>query len=208
MDIKPLLKEAKRLLKKNPRDDIHDLSHHQRIWSNVQTLIKSIEKPLNLEVLQVATMWHDVMIHQESLSLGEKGLSKETREYLQKLMQGKDYDQDFMTAVLNAIKQHGFLTKYQMTLEGKILFDADKLDALNPIRYRRIIAGIKNKRLSKVQTFLIANAAKLWLRTMKNRYHLEKSKKIHDQLIRDLQKDKEAIQVAKEWGVDIEQLVK
>jgi len=59
MDIKPLLKEAEQLLKKNPRDDIHDLSHHQCVWSNVQTLIKSIKKPVNLDVLQVATMWHD-----------------------------------------------------------------------------------------------------------------------------------------------------
>lgn len=208
MDLKPLLKEAERLLKQNPRDDIHDHSHHLRVWLNAQIIADSISKPVDLSVLHVASMWHDVMIRKESLSLGEKGLSKETREYLQQFMQDKGYSSDFAASVLKAIKHHGFLTKYQMTVEGQILFDADKLDVLNPVRYSRIMAGIKNKRLSRVQTFLIANAAKLWLKTMRSRYHFEKSRAMHDQLIKALLKDKDALQLAKKWGVEIEKLVK
>jgi HD superfamily phosphodiesterase len=86
MDIKPLLSEAERLLKTNPRDDIHDLSHHQRVLDNVQEISKSLDQPVDKNVLQVATMWHDVMIKPESLALGSEGLFQETVEYLEDFM--------------------------------------------------------------------------------------------------------------------------
>jgi hypothetical protein len=120
----------------------------------------------------------------------------------------KGFDQPFITSVLNAVKHHNFLTKHQMSLEGKVLFDADKLDALNPVRYKRIIAAIKNKQMSKVQTFLMVEAAKLWLRTMRSRYHFPISRELHDKLIAKLVTDREAIEVAKKFGVDIVELVK
>lgn len=65
-----------------------------------------------------------------------------------------------MEAELDAITQHNFFTKRQMTIEGKLLFDADKLDAFAPESYRKIIAAIKNKKISKLQTLLYVNAQK------------------------------------------------
>ncbi|HEX7017414.1 MAG TPA: HD domain-containing protein [Patescibacteria group bacterium] len=208
MNISPLLKEAERLLKANPRDEIHDLSHHQRVWKNALLIVGSLSEPIDKNVLQVATMWHDVMISPVSLSLGSEGLLNETISYLRHYMVENDYDQKFQKAVISAIEHHNFLTKFQMSLEGKVLFDADKLDALNPVRYRKIIEALKNKQIPKVQIFLLTQAAKLWLKTMRNRYHFKKSKELHDQLIADLLNDQDAIQTAKEVGVDIVKLVK
>ena len=119
-----------------------------------------------------------------------------------------EYDNVFQKVVIDAIKHHSFLTSFQRSLESKLLFDADKLDGFHPLRYRKIISGIKKKKLSKVQVFLIANAAKVWLKTMRSRYHFSKSREMHDTLMQALLSDKEAIQVAKEFGVDVVKLVK
>jgi HD superfamily phosphodiesterase len=208
MTINLLIAEAKRLLTANPRDNIHDISHHQRVWENVQTIVASLESEPDMEVLKVATFWHDVMIRPESLSLGADGLFEETVSYLVTFMKEKGYDETFQAAVMEAVKHHNFLTKFQQSLEGKILFDADKLDALHPIRYRRIIANIEGKKLSKVQLFLYVKAAKLWLKTMRSRYHFDISLAFHDQLIADLLEDDEAVKVAKKFGVDIVELTK
>ena len=208
MNITPLLKEAERLLKTNPRDEIHDLSHHQRVLENAQLIVDSLNKPVDKDVLQVATMWHDVMISPESLALGSEGLLQETINYLSQYMKEKKYDRKFQKSVIDAVTHHNFLTTFQMSLEGKILFDADKLDALNPIRYRKIIHALKNKQIPKVQVFLLTQAAKLWLKTMRSRYHFKKSKEIHDQSIARLLKDQDAVDTAKEFGVDIVKLVR
>lgn len=207
MDIQPLLAEAKRLLKSNPRDKIHDLSHHQRVWENAQQICSTVKDPFDKQALQVAVMWHDVMISDQSRELGSEGILEETTEYLVKLMEKHSYPAEFQQTVLEAVKHHNFLTRWQRNTEGKILFDADKLDALNPIRYRQIMDSISGKELSKPQILLYAQAAKLWLGTMRRRYHFTKSKQLHDELITNLLKDSKAIQMAKQWGVDIKKLV-
>lgn len=207
-EISPLVNEAERLLCAYPRDDIHDLSHHRRVWRNAQTISKSIRENVDMGVLHVAVMWHDVMISKESLSLGLAGVLEETMAYLSKLMDRRGYGERFRESVLDAIRHHNFLTKWQLTLEGKILFDADKLDALNPVRYRKMAEAIRTKRLSKTQVFLYAKAAKVWLKTMRSRYHFAVSRALHDKRIEALLKDREIIQTAKEFGVDIVKLVR
>ena len=208
MNISPLIDEAKRLLLKNPRDQIHDLSHHERVWQNALIISQSLPKEIDQDVLQAAVFWHDVMISPESLKLGSKGLLKETINVLDQFLTDKKYGAEFKEKVLAAVKHHNFLTNHQMNTEGKVLFDADKLDALHPTRYRQIIQSIQQKQLSKAEILVYAQVAKLWLKTMRSRYHFEVSKRMHDRLIKALLKDKEAVSVAKKYGVDIVKLVR
>lgn len=208
MNIKPLLAEAEKFLTENPRDHIHDLAHHQRVWENAQLILQSLNQQVDRDVLQVATMWHDVMLSQKSLNLGNKGLLQETIQFLQQSMIEKQYPIDFQKKVLDAIKHHNFLTRFQVNTEGKILFDADKLDALHPLRYRKIISALESKKINPVQISLLTKTAKLWLKTMRKRYHFEKSRELHDSLISEILKDKKALKMAKAHGVDVEKLVR
>lgn len=207
MTIQPLLDEARQLLTEHPRDDFHDWSHHQRVWENAQHIVQAEKLEVDLDVLSLAVCWHDVMMSPESLSLGDQKIVSQMLGHLRAQMKSQRLSSTFIAKVVDAIKPHGFLSKHQRTIESKILFDADKLDALNPVRYRRIISGIKNKKLSRLQVVLLANAARFWLSTMRKRYHFDTSRKIHDQLIKGLLSDQEAVTMANEWGVDIRKIV-
>ena len=207
MDIKPLILEAERLLRANPRDGVHGLDHHLRVWDGARGIVESLDEEVDREALQVAVMWHDVMISPESLSLGAEGLLAETVGHLAELMEKEGFEVEFRDKVLEAIRHHNFLTRRQMNVEGKVLFDADKLDALNPIRYLQIVESVKSRKLSKLQIFAYTKAAKLWLRTMRKRYHFEASRERHDELIEGLLADRETVEFARELGVDIEGLV-
>jgi len=207
-NLKTILDESANLLTKQPFDDAHDLSHHERVWENAQKIAGQIPEKLNRDALHVAVMWHDVMVGDEKL------LNKRHKNIglilnrLQLLMSENGFDSNFQKIVTEAIKHHEFGSKKQVNIEGKVLFDADKLDALNPTRYRKIINAIKSKKISKLQTFLYVQAAKLWLRTMRSRYHFEISKQMHDKLVAQLLQDKEAIDLGNELGVDIAKLAR
>ena len=207
MNINTLISEAKLLLRKNPRDNIHGIDHHHRVFENTQTISKSLDTAIDKDVLKVSAYWHDLMVYPESINLGSKGLLKQTLDYLKNLMEKNNYPKDFQKNVYKAIKQHNFFTSRQSSIEGKILFDADKLDVLHEKRYRKIVENIKSKKLSQFQIKAYTKASKIWLSNMRSRYHFEVSRQIHDQRVKSLLKDKSVVKFAKQHGVDIKKLV-
>ncbi len=203
-----LINKAKSLLKLHQYDVAHDLSHHERIWENAQKILKNENISVDEDALQTACFWHDIVLEPKHETEDRQLHINEILEYLKLCMQEEKFSNKFQITVLDAIRDHGFEKKRQLNPEGEVLFDADKLDALSPERYKKIIAAIKHKQLSKIKAFMYTQAAKLWLRTMRKRYHFETSRNIHDQKIERLLADKETIQFAKELGIDIPRLVK
>lgn len=203
-----LVNQAKALLQKHQYDIAHDLSHHERVWKLAQQILKHENLPVDKDALKMACFWHDVVLEPKDEQENRQIHINETLEYLRQRMQEEKFRPEFQTTVLDAIRDHGFEKKWQLNLEGEVLFDADKLDALSPERYTKVVAAIKHKQLSKIKVFMYTQAAKLWLRTMRKRYHFETSRKLHDQKIEQLLADTETIQLAKELGIDIRKLLK
>ena len=208
MNIAVLINEAERLLTKHPYDEGHDLSHHQRVLGNALEIVDSEEVGVDKDILQVACMWHDVVLEPKDEKEARQIHIDETLEYLHELMNKHGFNYEFISKVVRAIKDHGFEKRKQANLEGEVLFDADKLDALNPIRYKNLIKAIKAKKFSRFKILMYKQAAKLWLRTMRGRYHFESSKLMHDEMIVNLLKDKEALELGHQLGIDIVGLVK
>lgn len=206
--IELLIAEAEGLLSDHPFDELHDLDHHKHVWEKAQLIAKQIDGEVNKEALQVAVMWHDVMVGDET-QLDEKHKNIDMiLTYLVELMEKQGFDGAFQKVVTDAIRYHEFGTKKQVNTEGEILFDADKLDVLNPRRYRKLIRAVKNKKLSKFQIFVYVKTAKIWLSTMRRRYHFEISRKLHDEMVAKLLEDKEAVELGKKWGLDLAEVVK
>lgn len=207
-DINPLITKAKEILEKTPYDMGHDVFHHERVWGNAQIIVEKEKLHVDLDVLYVACMWHDVTLGKKDEAEARQLHIDETLDFLAELMKAEEFSESFRQQVIDAIRDHGFEKKKQANIEGEVLFDADKLDALDPNRYRKLVEAIQRKKLSRLKLFMYTQATKLWLRTMRNRYHFQTSKEIHDQRIQDLLQDTQTIQLAKELGVDIPKLIK
>lgn len=111
----------------------HDFEHTQRVY-NLAMRIGKIEKA-DLQVLGVAAFLHDIARNEEYVSKGKichavRG-SEVAEEILIKL--GVD-DLEFISKVKHCILAHRKRTStVPVSIEAKVLFDSDKLDAIGAI---------------------------------------------------------------------------
>ncbi|HLG90650.1 MAG TPA: HD domain-containing protein [Candidatus Saccharimonadales bacterium] len=113
---------------KNFVDPVHDLSHTERVAKNA-ILIAQHAGAKNLELIKLAAYWHDVgrtqglEIHEEPGAL----MAKED-------LISRGFDEETANLVYEAIRFHK-LSDNPLTIEGKIIRDADKLDFISLERW-------------------------------------------------------------------------
>ncbi len=203
-----LVVRAKQLLKKYAYDSAHDLSHHERVWDVAQEIVQREDLTLNIDALRVACYWHDLVLEPKAESEDRQKHLVETLNYLSKLMKSRGFKVSFRQRVCDAIKNHSYEKMKQLNIEGEVLFDADKLDAINPNRYRKLILAVSSKQISKFKVFMYRQAAKHWLKTMRDRYHFQASRIMHDKKMKQLLADRAIVQTAKDLGIDLNKLAK
>lgn len=137
LNISKLVLEAQRQLVFHPIDLAHDITHHNRVYEWSMTINK--EERLNADVylLTVCAWYHDIG--------GRKG---EDVELIKKLLGKNTDDTEFINKVITIIKEHSF-GEVQTSLESKILFDADKLEYVNPFRLLWFLRTYKDGLLTK-----------------------------------------------------------
>lgn len=202
-----LIQEAELLLSAQPYDFSHDQEHHRRVWATACAIMDQEQLEIDEEALQVACMWHDVVLETKDEQENRQTHIDETNSLLDTRMRELELDETFRETVLGAIRDHPYEKNVSRSVVGQVLFDADKLDALEPVRYREIMERIRNKTLSAFKKAMYVQAGKLWLRTMRRRYHFEASSVMHDARIEVLLADQEVLAVGKEIGLDIVKLV-
>jgi uncharacterized protein len=125
-------------------DPVHDFDHILRVLALTERI--GVAEGADLEVLRAAALLHDVG-RDEAEALGQdhaEYAAKRAREIL------ADSPSEKVEAVVKAIVAHRFRTgPPPATLEGRVLFDADKLDAIGAIGIARAFAysGRAGKRL-------------------------------------------------------------
>ncbi|MEK0319971.1 MAG: HD domain-containing protein [Nitrosopumilus sp.] len=124
--------------KRMENDSAHDYEHTMRVYKNAQQICKK-EKANETLVLSAALL-HDIVSYSKSnkrSKLSSIDSAKKSKNILEKF----NFSKKDITIILDAIRDHSFSqNKIPKTLEGQILQDADRLDALGAIGIARVFA--------------------------------------------------------------------
>lgn len=114
----------------------HDWEHTQRVY-NLCMHIGRVEGA-DLAVLEIAAYLHDVGRSYEDESKGEICHAEKGAEIARNLLAKYPIPDDQMGNIIHCIQSHRFRGDRQPeTLEAKVLFDADKLDAIGAVGIAR-----------------------------------------------------------------------
>ncbi|MBK5528248.1 HD domain-containing protein [Pseudomonas sp. TH06] len=134
----PLIDLAAELLPHalEPSDDgAHDIAHLQRVWHNVRTL--HAEEGGDLEVLLAATLLHDCVAIEKNSPLRSQA-SRLAAEKASAVLAEMNWPEEKIATVAHAIEAHSFSANITpLTLEAKIVQDADRLDSLGMLGVAR-----------------------------------------------------------------------
>ncbi len=139
----------------------HDLSHVLRVLNYAHLLSQG--KKVNAELLEAMCLLHDLVRvegEQEGISVSESAREAE------KILAECGYLPDELDKILRGIRSHSLVSiggvsgrfPEPETVEEKILFDADKLDALGPSGIIRWFISTSQKGMG------LADAANLYLK--------------------------------------------
>jgi uncharacterized protein len=119
-------------------DPAHDFDHIMRVYKNAQQIIK--KEKVNEKLVLSAVLLHDIVSFSKS-DKRSKNSSIESAKKAKTILKKYDFALDEIIIVCDAISEHSFSQKkIPKTIEGKILQDADRLDALGAIGIARVFA--------------------------------------------------------------------
>ncbi len=133
----------------------HNLDHVFRVY-NLCLLISKDEKDIDLEVLIPAALLHDIARVEESEDMtGEIDHAVLGSEIAADILRNLQYEEEKIEKIKHCIISHRFRTGNEPnTLEARILFDSDKLDAIGAIGIARtfMLSGQFGQRLAVDET--------------------------------------------------------
>lgn len=116
-------------------DGAHDLAHLLRVWHNAQR-IAAVEGG-ELEVLAAAVLLHDCVAIDKTSSLRTRA-SALAAERAGTILTELGWDESHIAAVQHAVAAHSFSAgTVPITLEARVVQDADRLDAIGYIGIAR-----------------------------------------------------------------------
>jgi uncharacterized protein len=127
----------------------HDFQHILRVYKNAEMISKQ-EKSVDLDVVLAAALLHDLVVYPKASTktINSPDYSAEIAKKI--LLEYKNYPREKIEKVADAIRTHSYSKKLApSTLEGKILQDADRLDAIGAIGIARTfsVGGSENRSL-------------------------------------------------------------
>ena len=126
------------IIKIMDNDPAHDFDHVMRVYTNAKKIVK--EEKADEKLVLSAALLHDIVSYPKS-SKRSKFSSIDSAKKSKIILKKYGFSEKEITIVSDAIKDHSFSqNKVPETLEGKILQDADRLDALGAIGIARVFA--------------------------------------------------------------------
>lgn len=130
--LKNLQKEVQSRIQNDPA---HDYSHILRVYKNAQKIAK--HEKANSKLVLAAVLLHDIIQFPKS-DPRNKTASEKSTILAKKILQKHDFEESEIAIICDAIRDHSYSRgKTPQTIEGKILQDADRLDALGAIGIAR-----------------------------------------------------------------------
>lgn len=119
-------------------DTAHDFEHVMRVFKNARRICK--KEKVNEKLVLSAVLLHDIVSYPKS-DKRSKLSSVKSAEKSKTILKKFDYTKQEIQIISDAIRDHSFSqNKIPKTIEGKILQDADRLDALGAIGIARVFA--------------------------------------------------------------------
>jgi uncharacterized protein len=119
-------------------DSAHDFEHIIRVYKNAQKLCK--QEKVNETLVLCDVLLHDVVSYPKS-NKRSKNSSIDSAKKAKTILKKYYFTESEITIISDAIRDHSFSQKRTpKTIEGKILQDADRLDALGAIGIARVFA--------------------------------------------------------------------
>jgi uncharacterized protein len=136
-------KYVKRIYAKN--DPAHDFEHIMRVYKNAEKICKTEES--NKKLVLISVLLHDIIKKSETDKRTKSSSALSASKSIKILEKLKFSDND-ISIVSEAIRNHSFTkNKISKSIEGRILQDADRLDAIGAIGIARVfsVSGAKNR---------------------------------------------------------------
>ncbi len=135
MDLTPFVRVAREM---SSADPAHDFLHVQRAWNNAQKIMQAT--PADVEVVGPSVLLHELFNYPKNDP--RSPLSGDVcAEYAQEVLAQVDYPGEKRDLVLDCIRFHSFSRGVVPPhMEGKVVQDADRLDALGAIGLARLFA--------------------------------------------------------------------
>lgn len=119
-------------------DSAHDFDHIMRVFKNAQKICK--KENANEKLVLSAVLLHDIVSYPKS-DKRSKLSSIKSAEKSKKILKKFNFTKGEIQIISDAIRDHSFSRgKIPGTPEGKILQDADRLDAIGAIGIARVFA--------------------------------------------------------------------
>ena len=119
-------------------DSAHDFEHMMRVYKNAQKLCK--KEKVNEQLVLCAVLLHDIVSYPKS-DKRSKNSSIDSAKKAKIILKRYNFTENEIIIISDAIRDHSFSQKKTpKTIEGKILQDADRLDALGAIGIARVFA--------------------------------------------------------------------
>jgi len=136
MEIMNQLENLKKVVKSKlgKNDPAHDFEHVMRVYRNAERICKTENG--NKKLILSAVLLHDIIKikNQKNSALNSARLSE-------KILKQNHFSDNEIKIISDAIKEHSFSKgKIPSTIEGKILQDADRLDAIGAIGLARVFS--------------------------------------------------------------------
>jgi uncharacterized protein len=119
-------------------DPAHDFEHIMRVYKNAQKISK--QEKVNEKLVLSAVLLHDIVSYPKS-DKRSKNSSVESAKKSKSILEKYGFSKEEIIIVSDAIRDHSFSkNKTPATLVGKILQDADRLDAMGAVGIARVFA--------------------------------------------------------------------
>ncbi len=136
-------KKVERILE--GRDPAHDFHHIMRVYKNAKRIGR--REGTNMDILLPAVLLHDLVVYPKGSAKSSKS-SDESADLAQNILRSCGYPQDQINQICYCIRAHSYSKRVvPASLEGRILQDADRLDALGAIGIARTfsVGGSENR---------------------------------------------------------------
>jgi len=144
------LKKIEKIIKKELSSSAHDLEHTFRVFKLACTLAEN-EKDVDIEIVKLSALLHDIArVKEDSDKSGSIDHAILGAEMAEQILKNLGYPGRTVQSVKCCIQTHRYRgNNIPKTKEAKILFDADKLDAIGALGVARayMIAGERGERI-------------------------------------------------------------
>ena len=133
----PAIEQAQTWYPQN-NDPVHGFDHILRVYYVAEKL--AVAEGADLEIVRAAALLHDA----EGPGVGDARLEHQhaAAEFAKQVLTDEGWPEECVKAVQHCIRAHRFRgdREQPQTIEAKVLFDADKLDAIGAIGVVRAVA--------------------------------------------------------------------